>query len=73
MAVDCGTSKNTYRTFMRIILVILLASSTFAMAQRPFLFQSRLSNGPSGKVHTLKGNLYLYDTVASRSFDHGAT
>ena len=73
MAVDCGTSKNTYRTLMRIILVILLASSTFAMAQRPFLFQSRLSNGPSGKVHTLKGSLYLYDTVASRSFDHGAT
>ncbi|MBC8124965.1 MAG: hypothetical protein H7X70_04460 [Candidatus Kapabacteria bacterium] len=58
---------------MRIFLVILLASSTLAMAQRPFLFQSRLSNGPAGKVHTLKNSLYLYDTVASRSFDHGAT
>jgi len=42
-------------------------------AQRPWIRQSTTSAGPDAKLTVIGSTLYMYDTVALRSFNHGAT
>ncbi|HLP29123.1 MAG TPA: hypothetical protein VK147_10835 [Candidatus Didemnitutus sp.] len=58
---------------MRILLLVFLAATTLSVAQRPWVLQSRTNSGPAGKLHIVNNGLVFYDSVALRSFDHGAT
>lgn len=58
---------------MRILLLVFLAATTITFAQRPWVLQSRTSAGPTGKLNIVNNGLVFYDSVALRSFDHGAT
>lgn len=60
---------------MRILLQLFVLSIGFtvAHAQRPWLLRSTNTAGPNPKVVSAAGSVYVFDTVAIRSFDHGVT
>ncbi|MCX6139412.1 MAG: hypothetical protein NTX15_01010 [Candidatus Kapabacteria bacterium] len=57
---------------MRTLLLVFLTASSICMAQRPWLLESRASAGPKSRLQTISAGLFMFDTVAMRSYDHGA-
>lgn len=60
---------------MRILLQLLVLTIGFsvAQAQRPWLLRSTNTAGPNPKVVSAASSVYVFDTAAIRSFDHGVT
>lgn len=57
------------RTLLTLVL-LLCAVSTWA--QRPWMLRSNMTSGPTPTVISTSSSVYVFDTVAMRSFNHGA-
>lgn len=59
---------------MRLILTILFCCSAItAVAQRPWILRTSMTSGPRPTVVATASSVFVFDTIAMRTLDHGVT
>lgn len=59
---------------MRLLIIILFCcASIHGLAQRPWILRTKMTSGTRPTVVTTSSSVFVFDTEAMRTFDHGVT
>jgi hypothetical protein len=59
---------------MRLLIIILFCCTAVnGLAQRPWILRTKMTSGPKPNVVSTASSVFVFDTAAMRTFDHGTT
>lgn len=56
-----------------LILILICCATVNGLAQRPWILRTTMTSGPKPTVVSTASSVFVFDTAAMRTFDHGTT